>query len=167
VIDFATTDLCDAHEAALASGELQVMAPGLRSFGQRTRFAGEARTLALFEDNLELAELVRSPGRGHVLVVDGGASLRCAVLGGNLAKAAAINGWAGVVISGAVRDVGEIAACDVGVLALATNPRRPAKRGGARPDLPVMVQGARVVPGMWVYADADGVVVAARALHAG
>jgi regulator of ribonuclease activity A len=165
MIEFATTDLCDAHEAAIESGDLQVLAPGLRSFGMRSKFAGQATTLKLFEDNLLLAEAVRGAGAGRVLVVDAGGSVRCAVMGGNLAKAAEHNGWAGVVISGAIRDVGEIAACDIGVLALAVNPRRPAKRGGER-DVLVTVQGARVAPGAWVYADADGAIVSPRPLHA-
>jgi regulator of ribonuclease activity A len=142
------------------------MAPGLRSFGRRTKIAGQASTLKLFEDNLLLADAVRTPGMGRVLVVDAGASSRCAVLGGNLAKAAEQNGWAGVLIAGAIRDVGEIAGCDVGVFALAVNPRRPGKRGGGQRDVAVTVQGARVAPDMWLYADADGVVVSVRALHA-
>lgn len=166
MIEFATTDLCDAHEAALDTGDVQVMTPGLRSYGRRSKFAGEAVTLKLFEDNLALAELVRTPGSGRVLVVDAAASLRCAVLGGNLAKAAETNGWAGLVIGGAIRDVAEVAQCDLGVFALASNPRRPAKRGGGFRDVPIAVQGARVLPGVWIYADADGVIVASRALHA-
>lgn len=165
MIEFATTDLCDAHEALFDTGELQVMTPGLRSFGGRAKFAGSAVTLKLFEDNLALAELVRTPGGGRVLVVDAASSIRSAVLGGNLAKAAETSGWAGIVIGGAIRDVGEVAACDLGVLALASNPRRPAKRGGGFRDIVVTVQGARVAPGMWIYADADGVLVGARALH--
>jgi len=165
MIEFATTDLCDAHETAFASGDLQVMSPGLRSFGMRRKFAGQAVTLKLFEDNVELAELVRAPGDGRVLVVDAAESQRCAVVGGNLGKAAAQNGWAGLVIGGAIRDVDELAACDLGVLALASNPRRPAKRGGGVRDITINVQGARVAPGMWIYADADGVVVASRPLH--
>lgn len=166
MIEFATTDLCDAHESAFDSGDVQVMLPGLRSFGGHPKFAGTAVTLKLFEDNLALAELVRSPGAARVLVVDAAASVRCAVLGGNLAKAAEANGWAGLVIGGAIRDVAEVAACDVGVLALASNPRRPAKRGGGFRDIAITVQGVRVLPGMWIYADADGVLVAARPLHA-
>jgi regulator of ribonuclease activity A len=164
MIEFATTDLCDAHEPAIESGDLQVMAPGLRSFGMRSKFAGQAATLKLFEDNLLLAEAVRSAGAGRVLVVDAGGSIRCAVMGGNLAKAAEKNGWAGVVIAGAIRDVGEIAACDIGVLALAVNPRRPAKRTGER-DVMVTVQGARITPGNWIYADADGAIVSTHVLH--
>lgn len=165
MIDFATTDLCDAHESALGTGALQVLAPGLHSYGKRTRFAGEVATLKLFEDNLVLAELVRTAGHGRVLVVDAGASLRCAVLGGNLAKAAERNGWCGLLISGAIRDVGEVVECDLGVLALASSPRRPGKRGGGDRDIAVIVQGARVEPGMWLYADADGVLVSRSALH--
>jgi len=166
MIEFATTDLCDAHEAAIESGDLQIMSPGLYSFGKRSKFAGQAATLKTFEDNLLLAEAVRSAGAGRVLVVDAGGSMRCAVMGGNLAKAAEENGWAGVVISGAIRDVSEIAACDLGVLALAVNPRRPKKRAGDR-DLLVTVQGARIAPGDWIYADADGVIVSGHPLHAG
>jgi regulator of ribonuclease activity A len=166
MIEFATTDLCDAHETGFASGELQVMTPALRSFGMRSKFAGPAATLKLFEDNVLLAEAVRSAGAGRVLVVDAGGSVRCAVLGGNLAKAAENNGWAGLVIGGAIRDTGEVAACDIGVFALATNPRRSSKRGAGEREIPITVQGALVAPGMWVYADSDGVVVSARALHA-
>jgi len=166
MIAFATTDLCDAHESALETGELQVMTPGLRSFGIRTTFAGPATTLKLFEDNSLLAEMVRTPGAGRVLVVDAGGSLRRAVLGGNLAKAAEANAWAGLVIAGAIRDLGEIAACNLGVLALGVNPRRCAKRGAGERDIAIAVQGSRVLPGMWIYVDPDGVVVSARPLHA-
>jgi regulator of ribonuclease activity A len=162
---FATTDLCDAHESALESGELQVMAPGLRSFGLQTAFAGQASTLKLFEDNSLLAEAVRTPGAGRVLVVDAGGSLRRAVLGGNLAKAAEASGWAGLVIAGGIRDIGEVAACNVGVLALGVSPRRSAKRGEGERDVAIAVQGTRVVPGMWGYVDPDGILVSARALH--
>jgi regulator of ribonuclease activity A len=167
MIEFATTDLCDAHEDLLASGDLHVMAPGLRSFGQRAKFAGPAATLKIFEDNVLLAEAVRSAGAGRVLVVDAGASLRCAVLGGNLAKAAEKNGWAGVVIAGAVRDIAEVAGCDVGVLALGLNPRRSVKLGGGERETTIIVQSARVAPGSWIYADTDGVLVSSRPLHGG
>lgn len=162
---YATTDLCDANDDALATGELQVLTPGLRSFGKRGQFAGPAVTLRLFEDNSLLAEAVKTPGEGRVLVIDAGGSMRCGVFGGNLAQAAQRNGWAGLIIWGAVRDVGEIGACDVGVLALGTHPRRSIKRGVGERDVPVVLLGARIRPGMWVYADADGVVVSSKALH--
>jgi len=160
-----TTDLCDAHEALIDSGELRVLAPGLLAFGARRDFHGAARTLKLFEDNSLLAQAVREPGEGHVLVVDAGGGTRCAVLGGNLARAAAENGWAGIVVYGAVRDADEMDACDVGVRALVLNPRRSVKRGEGQRDLVVEVCGVTVRPGDWVYADRDGVLVCSRRLH--
>jgi regulator of ribonuclease activity A len=160
-----TTDLCDANERLFDSGELQVLSPGLLCFGARERFCGPARTLKLFEDNSVLAQAVKEPGEGRVLVVDAGGSARCAVLGGNLARSAAENGWAGVVVFGAVRDVDEIDGCAVGVRALAVTPRRSVKRGEGQRDLVVLVCGALVRPGDWIYADRDGVLVSTRPLH--
>ena len=160
-----TTDLCDANEGLFDSGELQVLCPGLLSFGSRERFYGTARTIKLFEDNSLLAQAVKEAGNGQVLVVDAGGSTRCAVLGGNLARSAADNGWAGVVVFGAVRDVEEIDGCAVGVRALAVTPRRSVKRGEGQRDLVVSVCGAIVRPGDWIYADRDGVLVSAQPLH--
>lgn len=161
----ATTDLCDAHEPLFDSGELRVLGPGLLAFGARPRFCGTARTIKLFEDNTLLAQAVKEPGGGQVLVVDAGGSTRCAVLGGNLARAAADNGWAGVIVYGAVRDVDEIDGCAVGVRALAVTPRRSIKRGEGQRDLVVQVFGQLVRPGDWVYADRDGVIVCSRQLN--
>jgi regulator of ribonuclease activity A len=160
----ATTDLCDAHEDMLASGELRVLAPAWLCFGRRTRFHGVAVTLKLFEDNSLIADAVRQPGAGGVLVVDAGGSRRCAVLGGNLAATAANNQWQGVIVFGAVRDADEIDGCDLGVRALALNPRRSVKRGAGQRDLAVDVGGVAVRPGEWIYADRDGVLVSARQL---
>ncbi len=161
-----TPDLCDANEALFDSGDLQVVAPGWLSFGARERFCGTARTIKLFEDNSLLAQAVKEAGEGQVLVVDAGGSTRCAVLGGNLARNAADNGWAGVVVFGAVRDVDEIDACAIGVRARAVSPRRSIKRGEGQRDLVVFVGGARISRGDWVYADRDGVLVCTRRLHA-
>jgi regulator of ribonuclease activity A len=160
----ATADLCDANDAALAAGTLQVMLPGLISLGARRAFAGPAVTLKVFEDNVLVANALKAPGLGRVLVVDAGGSLRCAVVGGNLAAAAASNGWAGIVINGCARDAGEIDAVDIGVRALALHPRRSAKRGEGQCDAAVTMLGVTVRPGDWVYADADGVLVSATAL---
>jgi regulator of ribonuclease activity A len=159
-----TTDLCDAHEALFDSGELSVL-PALLAFGARRRFFGQARTIKLFEDNSVLAQAVRESGHGRVLVVDAGGSRRCAVLGGNLARAAADNGWVGVIVDGAIRDLDEIDALDIGVRALGVTPRRSVKRGEGQRDLVVTIGGARVRSDDWVYADRDGVLVSARALH--
>ena len=161
-----TTDLCDANEPLFESGELQVLATGLLGFGARERFCGTVRTIKLFEDNSVLAQAVKEPGDGQVLVVDAGGSTRCAVLGGNLARSAADNGWAGVVVYGAVRDIEEIDGCAIGVRALAVTPRRSVKRGEGQRDLVVTACGALVRPGDWIYADRDGVLVSSRRLHA-
>jgi regulator of ribonuclease activity A len=165
MLDFATTDLCDAHEDLLANGALRVVPVPLLAFGRRQCFAGPAATLKLFEDNSLLAEAVKTPGNGRVLVVDAGGSTRSAVLGGNLAAAAVANGWAGLLIAGAVRDADEIDACDIGVRALALCPRRSVKRGQGERDAVLDFLGVRVAPDRWVYADRDGVLVADRPLH--
>jgi regulator of ribonuclease activity A len=160
-----TCDLCDAHKNDL-SGGFRVVPSVWRSFGAVTRFAGPVVTVKCFEDNSCVKSAVESPGEGRVLVVDGGASMRRALLGGNLGAAAARNGWAGVVIDGCVRDVAELAQCRTGILALASMPLPTERRNQGQRDVPVLVQGVWVRPGDWLYADEDGVVVADRQLQA-
>ena len=152
---FSTSDLYDAHGDAL-----QVIDPLLRSYGGRARFAGEAVTIKCFEDNSKVKERLATPGRGKVLVVDGGGSLRCALFGGNLAVLAARNGWAGVVVNGAVRDADELDAQPIGVRALATHPRRSVKGlHSGQVGLPVVFAGVVFREGAWLAADRDGIVV--------
>lgn len=160
---FLTCDLCDIHKDD-GSGAFRVLPPVFRDFGAVRRFAGPVVTLKCFEDNSVVKAAVDSPGEGRVLVVDGAASLRRALLGGNLGAAAARNGWAGVVIDGCVRDVAELAECQVGIRALASMPLPPQKRNEGQRDLAVQIQGVWVRPGDWLYADEDGIVVADRAL---
>jgi regulator of ribonuclease activity A len=150
----ATTDLCDEHP------EIQVCEPVFAAFGGRAAFSGPITTLKVFEDNSLVREAVGQPGQGRVLVVDGGGSLRCSLLGGNLAVAAATNGWAGVVINGCVRDVAELAAQPIGVRALAVFPRK-SERGlhSGQAGIPVLFAGVVFREGEWLCADADGVVV--------
>jgi regulator of ribonuclease activity A len=155
----ATTDLCDAHEDQLATGALRVLDPVFRGFGRAQAFAGEAVTLKVFEDNSLVRSALEQPGQGRVLVVDGGGSLRCALVGGNLAQLGEKNGWAGVVVYGCVRDTLELDACNIGIRALATHPQRSQKRGAGERDVPVWLPGSVVRPGNWVYADADGVLI--------
>jgi regulator of ribonuclease activity A len=153
-----TTDLADAFEARFLDGSLAVLGSRWLVLGRQVAFSGPCVTLQVFEDNALLADLVKTPGEGRVIVVDGGGSRRCALLGGNLAKATQDNGWAGLVIHGAVRDADEIDACAIGVRALALTPRRSIKRGVGQRDLPVSIDGVRVQPGDWIYADRDGVL---------
>jgi regulator of ribonuclease activity A len=157
----ATTDLSDAHPDA------QVCEPLFSDFGGRRAFHGPIATLKVFEDNGPVRAALERPGAGHVLVVDGGGSRRCALVGGLLGKLAQDNGWAGIVVYGCVRDVAELAQCDLGVKAIAAHPRKSEKGlHGGRTDRAVTFAGVVFRPGAWLYADADGIVVADRALHA-
>lgn len=162
--NISTCDLCDAHKND-TSGAFRVLPPVFLSFGGRASFHGSVSTLKCFEDNALVKEAVHQPGAGRVLVVDGGGSLRRALVGGNLAAAAARNGWAGIVVNGCVRDVVELNAEAVGLRALALIPMATEKRGSGQADVPVQVQGVWVRPGDWLYADADGIVVSDRAIH--
>jgi regulator of ribonuclease activity A len=165
MISFATTDLCDAHEALLADGSLSVLHPGYQWFGGAKSFAGRARTLQVFEDNALVRSRLEEQGEGQVLVIDGGASLRYALVGGILAGLAARNGWVGILVHGAVRDASEIDQCPIGVCALGLSPRRSSKRGAGQGDAAVQIASARIHPGDWVYADRDGIVVSRTPLH--
>jgi regulator of ribonuclease activity A len=163
-MDFATTDLCDAHADLLDDGRLAVLPPGFRLFGQRVKFAGPAATLEVFEDNALVRSALESPGGGRVLVVDGGASMRRALVGGQLALLAQDNGWSGIVVNGCVRDSDEINSCEIGVRALATHPQRSAKAGAGAVDVGILIGGVKIRPGDWIYADADGILVAQQQL---
>lgn len=159
---FVLPDLCDAH-----ADQVQVADPMFRSFGGRGAFGGPIRTVKCFEDNSLVAERVREPGQGAVLVVDGGGSRRCALVGDNLAQLASDNGWAGILVYGCVRDVDELAVIDVGIQALAAHPLRSIKRDEGQRDLPVVFAGVRFVPGEFVYCDRNGVAVSAGDLLTG
>lgn len=154
----ATTDLCDAHPA------VQVAEPVLRHFGGRTRFSGKVATVLCLEDNSKVREAVAEPGAGRVLIVDGGGSLQCALLGDLLGEKAVANGWSGVIVNGCVRDTGRLGRLGVGVMALAAHPRRSEKRGHGERDVPVRFAGVTFHPGDQVYADEDGVLVSGAPL---
>lgn len=158
--DMMTTDLSDAH----ADKGLRYLAPDYQDFGGKTRFHGPAKTLVTFEDNTKLRAAVEMPGGGRVLVVDGGGSMNCALFGGNLAKLAAQNGWAGILIHGCVRDRAELAAEAVGVKALASHPKKTEKRNLGTFDVSLRFSGVTIHPGDWIYADEDGVVISDREL---
>lgn len=153
---FATTDLSDTfgHHAQVAEATFA-------DYGGVSVFSGPIATVWAFEDNSQVRAELETPGEGRVLVVDGGASKRCALLGGNLAKLAGRNGWAGVIVNGCVRDRAEIAACEIGVKALGHMPRKSEKRGVGTAGVPVTFAGVTFRPGDILYADEDGIVVVA------
>ena len=156
---YLTPDLCDAYPDLV-----QVVEPMFSNFGGRDSFGGQIVTLKCFEDNSLVREQVDQPGHGKVLVVDGGGSLRRALLGDMLAEKAAHNGWEGLVIYGCVRDVDMLAQTDVGVQALASHPLKTDKRGVGELDVKVTFAGVTFVPGHYLYADNNGIIVSPSAL---
>ncbi|MEP0203474.1 MAG: ribonuclease E activity regulator RraA [Halioglobus sp.] len=154
----STPDLSDASLDASAI-ELQ-----FQNYGARQSFGGPAVTIKCFEDNSLVKTCVAEPGLGRVIVVDGGGSLRRALLGDMLAEEAAKNGWQGLVIVGAVRDVDEIAATDLGVKALGHCPLKTQKRGEGQTDIALHIGGTTVHPGDYIYADNNGVLVSLDSL---
>ncbi len=160
---FSTCDLCDLHKGD-ESGAFRVLPPVFHSYGGKEAFCGPVATVKCFEDNSVVKAMTETPGEGRVLVVDGGGSVRRALVGGNVAATAARNGWAGVVVFGAVRDVAELRETPLGIRALALIPLPTEKRGQGQSDVAVLVSGVWVRPGEWLYADADGMVVGAARL---
>jgi regulator of ribonuclease activity A len=152
-------DICDDFIEQIA-----VLEPLFSDFGGKDRFCGEIVTIKCFEDNSLVRDVVRSEGKGKVIVVDGGASLRHALLGDLLAAKAADNGWQGLLINGCVRDVEILQTIDLGVKALAPHPVKTEKRGEGQLDVPVSFAGVHIRPGQYLYADTNGVVVADRKL---
>lgn len=154
-----TTDICDEH-----SDSLRVMAPIFLDYGAVRAFGGPVSTVKVFEDNSLVRSALEESGEGRVLVVDGGGSLRCALLGDNLAELGRRNNWAGIVVYGCIRDSADIAEIDIGVKALNTNPLKSVKKGIGERDVPVSFAGVTVRPGDHLYADEDGVILSEVAL---
>lgn len=150
----ATADILDEHGDAALVCELRLL-----QFGGVRSFEGPIATVRCYEDNLLLKELLAEPGEGRVLVVDGGGSVRVALVGDKVAALARDNGWAGIVINGAVRDVATLPGVEVGIRALGSNPRRSTKEGTGEVGVPLVFGGLTFRPGAMLYSDDDGVVV--------
>ncbi|SMF07009.1 regulator of ribonuclease activity A [Pseudobacteriovorax antillogorgiicola] len=153
----ASADVCDA-----LGEKAHVLPLSWQSFGKLKGAVGPVATVKAPEDNTLVREALEKPGFGRVLVVDGDESLRCALLGGNLAELAATNSWAGVVVAGAVRDHDELIRTPIGIFALGTCPRKSLKRGLGEHDAAIRIGGVAIAPGDHIVADADGVVVVAK-----
>lgn len=160
--NFKTADLCDESPENLAVCELM-----FRSFGKRRRFSGPVSTVKVHEDNVLVRKALETLPPGTVLAVDGGGSKKCALLGGKLAAIAVERSLGGVVINGCVRDSAELSEMEVGVLALASHPRRSEKKGEGETNVPVEFGGVVWSPGHYVYADEDGAIVSAKDLSEG
>ena len=156
---FATADLYDEHEE-----NLQIATPMFNDYGGNRKFSGPAATVKVFEDNSLVRAALEEPGEGKVLVVDGGASLRCALVGDMLAELGKDNNWMGIVVYGCIRDSAVIANIDIGVKALNTNPRKSVKKGVGERDVTVSFADVSINPGDYIYADEDGLVISSKKL---
>ena len=156
---FVTPDLCDENPELV-----RVVEPMFNNYGARSCFSGEIVTVKCHEDNSVVKENVAQPGKGKVMVVDGGGSKRCALLGDMLAEKAAENGWEGIIIYGCIRDVDEINKTDLGVQALATIPIKSNRKGRGDLNIQITFGGVTFNPGEFVYADNNGVIVSREAL---
>lgn len=154
-----TTDLLDAHP------DLEVADPVFRDFGGAASFAGPMQVIDAPEDNTHVRSTLETPGLGRVLVVDGGGSEACALVGGNLGALAADNGWVGIVVNGCVRDTVELSEQPVGIKALAAYPRKSEKLGRGGPVDSASFASVVFRTGEWLYADEDGIVVSAVPVH--
>ena len=164
-VAFVTCDLLDDHPEK----DLQVVTPSMdgkffKSYGARKSFGGQVVTVKCFEDNSRVKELLATDGRGKVLVVDGGASMRCALMGDMIAESAVNHHWNGVVIYGCVRDVDAIAELDLGIHALAAIPQKSNRKGIGEVDLTLYFGGVSINSGDYIYADNNGIVIAKEKL---
>ncbi|KAL7130663.1 hypothetical protein ABFS83_13G149900 [Erythranthe nasuta] len=155
----ATAEICDSSIPLIANGDVRVLSPIFKIYGQSRAFSGPIATVKVFEDNVLVRELLETKGEGRVLVVDGGGSMRCALVGGNLCQLALNMGWAGIVVNGVIRDVDEINGCDIGVRALASHPQKSNKKGLGEKHAPVHIGGTVIHDGEWLYADTDGILI--------
>lgn len=157
-----TAELCDRF---FDNRHLQIADPMFRSFGAKPSFSGRITTLKVFEDNALIRKTLENKVTDRVLVIDGGGSHRCALLGGNIAKMACENGWEGVIIYGCVRDSVELAQIPIGIRALHTHPLRSHKRGIGEKDVLISFAGVNFKSNHYLYADEDGILVSGTALE--
>jgi len=156
---YATADLCDEFH-----DKIRIADPIFKAYGAVATFAGEIHTVKVHEDNVLVKQELSKKVENGVLVVDGGASLRCALVGDNLANMAVENGWQGILVYGCIRDSEEISRINIGIKALNTHPLKSVKKGRGDVDVPVNFAGVSFFPGQYLYADADGVIVAEQKL---
>ena len=154
-MNFSTPDICDDFLA-----DLQILEPLFSEYGNSEQFSGEVVTIKCFEDNTLLKKMLGTDGAGKVMVVDGGGSIRRALLGDMLAAMAVDNGWQGVLINGCVRDVEILKTINLGIRALNCHPLRSDKRNEGQLNVAVTFAGADIKPGQYLYADENGIVVA-------
>lgn len=164
----ATADLCDVFISdpvdSICKQAVSIVEPIFRDYGGHRKFSGRIATVKCFENNPLVRKSLEEDGTGRVLVVDGGASKRCALLGDNIAEIGYKNGWTGIIINGCIRDSADIQKMPLGVKALATYPLKSSKRDPGLQNVPVTFGGVLFTPGHWLYADEDGIIVSSSEL---
>ena len=158
---FSTADLCDSYSD---NGDFHIAEPIFRHYGGKPKFYGQITTLKLFEDNSWVRKTLEEKVDNRVLVVDGGGSHRCALLGNQLAKLACDNGWQGIIVYGCIRDSAEIDQMPLGVLALHTHPLKSRKKGVGDKDVLTTFAGVNFRSDQYIYVDQDGIIVSGTAL---
>lgn len=158
-MSFVTPDLCDDNPELV-----RVVEPMFNNYGGKRAFCGEIVTVKCHEDNSVLKAQASTPGHGKVMVVDGGGSLRCALLGDLIAAKAVENGWQGLIIYGCIRDVDAIGELNLGVQALRTVPIKSVRKDRGDLNIAITFGGVKFQPGEYVYADNNGIIVSAKAL---
>jgi len=157
------SDLCDLFATPMDDpskpSPIRIVHPGFKHYGGMKTFSGKVTTIQTRDSNPAVRKTLAEDGVGRVLVVDAGASMRCAMVGDRLAEYAYMNGWSGIIVNGCVRDVSEIRKFLVGIMALESNPLKPGKRDFGLRDVPVVLGGVTINPGDWLYADEDGIIV--------
>lgn len=161
-MEFSTPDLCDRFP-----DKIRVATPLFRHFGGRERFSGPIATIKCHEDNVLIREAALEAGQGRILVIDGGGSMKAALVGDGIAEWALDHGWIGMIIFGCVRDTAALRKVNFGVVAIGVNPVTPTKRREGLRDVPVTFADIRFCPGEFAYVDEDGIVVAQTPLPDG
>jgi regulator of ribonuclease activity A len=157
------TLVCDIMD--VYSDKVRLLDPIFKDYGAKTSFYGSVTTIQCFEDNSRVLEAVEEPGNGRILIIDGGGSLQYSMLGGNFAKKAFANGWAGIIINGCLRDIAELKEIALGIKALGPCPRRCIRQNIGERDVTIRIAGQSIISGDYLYADQDGIVVASEKLH--
>ncbi len=161
--EWSCADICDKYGDDRDVSYLDSFP--FRHFTPMRKFFGQIRTVSCLDDNSKVKEILATDGKGMILVVDGNASLRRALMGDLIADSAGKNNWKGVVINGVIRDSAHIAALDtLGVLALGTNPRKTERRDLGSIDVPISFNGVTFRPNDWIYVDEDGLISSRKQL---
>tara|TARA_S200000501_G_C20803818_1_gene735239 strand:- start:377 stop:874 length:498 start_codon:yes stop_codon:yes gene_type:complete len=157
-MNFSTCDICDENESMLMDESLKILTSEFTSYGAKESFFGQVQTVKVYDDNLEIRNMLEKSGKGKVLIVDGGGSRNSALLGGNIASLANLNNWSGIIVNGCVRDIEELKSINIGILAIGVSPKKSFKVFG-RQNTNLKINGTLIRPNEWIYRDINGILI--------